>query len=251
MSWLEAVAVVLAGMAAGGVNAVIGSGGLITFPTLLAVGLSPLAANVANNIGLVPGSASSIYGYRRELVGQRQRVRTLAVASGTGGVAGATLLLTLPSDVFDAVVPVLVLVACGLMAAQPRLSRWIAGRRRDGARDVGAAPMAIAFATGIYGGYFGAAQGVILLSMLAVFVPDELKRSNALKNVLAGTVNTVAAIVFIVFADVDWEAAGLVAVGAVVGGALGARVGRRIPPTVLRVLVIALGLVVATRLIVA
>lgn len=243
------VAVVLAGMAAGGVNAVIGSGGLITFPTLLAVGLGPLTANVSSNIGLVPGSASSIHGFRRELEGQGSRVRTLAVASGTGGITGATLLLTLPSVVFDAVVPVLVLVACGLMAAQPRLSRWVAGRRAEDARDVGAAPLAIAFGTGIYGGYFGAAQGVILLSMLAVFVPDDMKRSNALKNVMAGTVNTVAAVIFIAFADVDWRAAGLIAAGAVAGGALGARVGRRIPPMVLRVAVVTLGLGVAAKLI--
>lgn len=242
------IAVVAAGMAAGGVNAVIGSGSLITFPTLLAVGLPPVVANVSNNIGLVPGSASSIYGYRRELVGQGRRARTLAVVSALGGLTGSTLLLTLPSDVFDAVVPVLVLVACGLMVAQPRLTVWVSGRRPDDARDVGVAPVAIGFGAGIYGGYFGAAQGVILLSMLAVFVPDDLRRSNALKNVLAGTVNTVAAVVFIVFADVDWRAVALVAVGAVAGGSLGARVGRRIPPTVLRVAVVVLGIGVAVRL---
>lgn len=242
------VAVVAAGMAAGGVNAVIGSGSLITFPTLLAVGLPPVVANVSNNIGLVPGSVSSVVGYRRELEGQGRRARTLAVASALGGLTGATLLLTLPSDVFDAVVPLLVLAACGLMAAQPRLSVWVASRRPDDARDVGVAPLAIGFGAGIYGGYFGAAQGVILLSMLAVFVPDELRRSNALKNVLAGTVNTVAALVFIVFADVDWRAAALVAAGAVVGGALGAKVGRRIPPAVLRTAVVVLGLGVAVRL---
>ncbi len=244
------VAVVAAGMAAGSVNAVIGSGSLITFPTLLAVGLPPVVANVSNNIGLVPGSASSIYGYRRELAGQGRRARTLAAASATGGLTGAALLLTLPSDVFDAVVPVLVLVACALMVAQPRLSAWVAGRRPEGAGDVGAVPLVIAFAAGIYGGYFGAAQGVILLAMLAVFVPDDLRRSNALKNVLAGTVNTVAAVVFIAFADVDWGAAALIALGSVVGGALGAKVGRRIPSVVLRVAVVALGLGVAVRLLV-
>lgn len=242
------VAVVAAGMAAGGVNAVIGSGSLITFPTLLAVGLPPVVANVSNNIGLVPGSVSSMVGYRRELRGQGRRARTLGVASALGGVTGATLLLTLPSDVFDAVVPILVLVACGLMVAQPRLSAWVADRRPDDARDIGVTPLAIGFGAGIYGGYFGAAQGVILLSMLAVFVPDELRRSNALKNVLAGTVNTVAALMFIVFADVDWRAVALVAAGAVVGGALGAKVGRRVPPAVLRGAVVVLGIGVAIRL---
>jgi uncharacterized protein len=241
--------VVLAGVGAGAVNAVIGSGSLITFPTLLAVGYSPVVANVSNNIGVVPGSVFGSIGFRRELQGQGSRVRTLAIASGLGGLTGAILLLTLPSEVFDAVVPILVLMACALMAAQPRLSAWVASRRPEGARDVGPAPLAIGYLAGIYGGYFGAAQGVILLAMLAVFVPDDLTRSNALKNVLAGTVNAVAAVVFIFFADVAWEAVALVAVGAAVGGTLGAQVGRRVPAPVLRALVIVLGLVVAVTLI--
>ena len=240
---------VLAGVGAGAVNAVIGSGSLITFPTLLAVGYSPVVANVSNNIGVVPGSVFGSIGFRRELQGQGSRVRTLAIASGLGGLTGAILLLTLPSEVFDAVVPILVLMACALMAAQPRLSAWVASRRPEGARDVGPAPLAIGYLAGIYGGYFGAAQGVILLAMLAVFVPDDLTRSNALKNVLAGTVNAVAAVVFIFFAEVAWEAVALVAVGAAVGGTLGAQVGRRVPAPVLRALVIVIGLVVAVTLI--
>lgn len=242
------MAVVAAGMTAGTVNAIIGSGGLITFSTLVGLGLSPLVANVTSNLGLLPGSASSIYGYRRELRGQGVRVRMLAMCSGSGGLTGSILLLLLPSGVFDAVVPILILGACGLMLAQPRLSAWVATRRPDGARDVGVTPMAIAFAAGIYGGYFGAAQGVILLSMLAVFVPDDLRRSNGLKNVLAGTVNGIAAVVFVFFADIDWRFAGLVAVGSVIGGALGASVGRRIPPMALRVAVVAVGVGVASRL---
>lgn len=250
MAWWEAVGVVLAGMAAGGVNAVIGSGSLITFPTLLAVGYAPVTANVSNNIGLVPGSISGAYGFRRELEGQGRRARTLAVASALGGLTGATLLLTLPSDVFDTVVPLLVLAACALMIAQPRLSAWVAGRRPPGTSDVGPAPLALGYLAGVYGGYFGAAQGVILLAVLAVFVPDDLRRSNALKNVLAGTVNAVAAVVFILFADVAWEAVALIAVGASVGGHFGARVGRRIPARLLRALVVVLGLVVAIRLLV-
>lgn len=239
---------IAAGMAAGTVNAVIGSGGLITFSTLVGLGLSPLVANVTSNLGLLPGSASSIYGYRRELRGQQVRVRTLGVCSGSGGFTGAILLLTLPSDVFDAVVPVLIMAASLLMLAQPRLSAWVSTRRREDARDVGFTPMAITFAAGIYGGYFGAAQGVILLSMLAVFVPDDLRRSNGLKNVLAGTVNGIAAVVFVFFADIDWRFTGLVAAGSVIGGALGASVGRRIPPMALRVGVVLIGLGVATRL---
>jgi uncharacterized protein len=247
LSPLDALAVVAAGAGAGAVNAVIGSGSLITFPTLVAVGYPVVTANVANNIGLVPGSVAGVLGYRKELEGPGRRARTLAVASGSGGLTGAILLLTLSSDVFDAVIPVLVLLACVLMALQPRLAKRIADRRADDAPDVGVAPMAIAFAAGIYGGYFGAAQGVILLAMLAVFVPDDLQRSNGLKNVLAGTVNAVAAVIFIVFADVAWEAVALVAVGAVVGGVVGARVGRKIPPAALRAAVIVLGVGVAIR----
>jgi uncharacterized membrane protein YfcA len=246
----QAIAIMAAGMAAGGVNAVIGSGSLITFPTLLAFGYAPVTANVSNNIGLVPGSISGAIGYRRELRGQGQRARTLAVGSGTGGLVGAVLLLTLPSNVFESIVPVLVLTACGLMVAQPRLSTWVAGRRSRSTRDVGAAPVAVAFVAGIYGGYFGAAQGVILLASLAVLLPDDIRRTNALKNVLAGTVNGVAAVLFIVFADVDWPVVGLIATGSVIGGALGAGVGRRIPASVLRTLVVLLGLGVAIRLIV-
>jgi uncharacterized protein len=250
VSWVEAVAVVAAGMAAGAVNAVIGSGSLITFPTLLAVGYSPVTANVSNNIGLVPGSVSGALGYREELAGQATRARTLAAGSALGGLTGAILLLTLPSDVFDTIVPVLVLAACALMAAQPKLSAWVAERRAEDAPDVAPAAVALTYAAGIYGGYFGAAQGIILLAVLGVFVPDDLQRSNALKNVLAGTVNGVAALLFVVFADVAWTAVALVALGAVVGGTLGAKVGRRIPPTVLRTLVVLLGLGVAVRLIV-
>jgi uncharacterized membrane protein YfcA len=248
MSPLEAIAVVAAGLAAGTVNTIVGSGSLITFPTLLAVGYPAVTANVSNNIGLVPGSASGVYGFRRELVGQRSRIRLLAVASGLGGLLGAFLLLTLPSSVFDAVVPVLILLAVALMAVQPRLASWISTRRSEGSRDVGVAPMAIVFASGIYGGYFGAAQGVILLAVLGVFVPDEMRRTNALKNVLAGTVNGVAAVLFILFADVAWEAVVLIAMGAVVGGVIGARIGRWIPAPLLRAAVIILGTGVALKL---
>jgi uncharacterized membrane protein YfcA len=199
---------------------------------------------------MVPGSVFGSYGFRRELAGQKHRVRILASASALGGLTGAILLLVLPSDVFDTIVPILVLLACGLMLAQPRLATWVAGRRSEGARDVGAAPLALGYLAGIYGGYFGAAQGVILLAILAVFVPDDLTRSNALKNVLAGTVNAVAAVVFILFADVAWEAVVFVAVGAAVGGTLGARIGRRVPAPVLRGLVVVIGLFVAIRLLV-
>ncbi len=245
---VEALAVAAAGVGAGTVNTIVGSGSLITFPTLVAVGYPTVTANVSNNIGLVPGSITGAIGYRRELEGQGRRARILGAASATGGLTGAILLLALPSTVFDAVVPLLVLVACALMAAQPWLAKRVADRRTDDSPDVGAAPIAITFAAGIYGGYFGAAQGVILLAMLSVFVAQDLQRSNALKNVLAGLVNGVAAVVFVIFADVAWEAVALVAVGAVIGGLVGSHLGRKIPPNVLRIGVIVIGVGVAIRL---
>ena len=249
MNLFEAATITAAGMAAGTVNAVIGSGSLITFPTLLAFGYAPVTANVSNNIGLVPGAFSGAFGFRRELQGQGPRARTLACGSGAGGLVGATLLLTLSSDVFDTIVPALILLACVLMALQPRLSRWISHRRVDRTRDVGIAPLAVVFLAGIYGGYFGAAQGVILVATLGVLLPDPLVRTNALKNVLAGTVNGIAALVFIIAAHVAWPVVGLIAIGSVIGGQLGAGIGRRIPATVLRALVIVLGVGVAVRLV--
>lgn len=239
---------VAAGVGAGFVNAVVGSGSLITFPTLLAVGYPSVLANVSNNIGLVPGAVSGSWGYRRELEGQWPRVRKLAVGSATGALVGAILLLRLPDTVFDAVIPVLILLACALMAFQPRLVRWVTSRRADDAPDVGTLPVVITFLAGIYGGYFGAAQGIILLAMLSVLVPDELNRTNAVKNVLSGVVNATAAIVFLITAQVAWEAVGLIAVGSIVGGQLGAKVGRKVPPLVLRVVVVVVGVGVALRL---
>ena len=249
MNGLEALAVVAAGMGAGAINAIVGSGTLLSFPTLLAVGFPSVTANVSNNIGLIPGSMAGVWGFRRELKGQGRRARTLAACSASGALVGAILLLTLPSSVFDAVIPVLVLLAAFLMATSPWLSRFVAGRRVDGARDVGVLPMIITFFAGIYGGYFGAAQGIILLAMLAVFVPDDLRRSNALKNLLAGTVNAVAGVFFVIFADVSWDAVALIAAGATVGGLLGARIARWIDPNVLRIVVVIYAVAIAIRLI--
>ena len=250
MQWYEALGITSAGAGAGFVNAIVGSGSLITFPTLVAFGYPRVTANVSNNIGLVPGSVSGAFGFRRELAGQGRRARTLALGSGAGGLVGGILLLTLPSSVFDAVVPALVVAACVLMALQPRLARWIARRREADAPDVPWTAVALTFGAGIYGGYFGAAQGVILLAALGVLVPDDLVRTNALKNVLAGTVNGVAALLFIVRAHVAWEVVALIAVGSILGATLGASVGRKVPAAVLRRVVIAVGLIAATYLIV-
>jgi uncharacterized protein len=237
---LEAAAVVLAGLAAGTINAVVGSGSLITFPTLLAVGLPPVTANVSNTVGLVPGAVTGALGYRAELVGQRERLVRLGSATVLGALAGAALLLVLPPAVFATVVPVLVVLACGLVAVQP----WLVDRLRDRPRRAYGGPVAwlLVLATGVYGGYFGAAQGIMLIAVLGVTLDEGLQRVNAAKNVLAGLANLVSGAVFVVVAPVDWRAALLVAVGATLGGWLGARVGRRLPPAVLRAVVVVVGL---------
>jgi hypothetical protein len=243
----EAVLVVLAGLGAGTINAVVGSGSLITFPTLVWVGLPPVVANVSNTVGLVPGAASGAWGYRRELAGQRGRLMRLGAGTLTGSVVGAILLLVLPPGVFAAVVPALILLACLLVVIQPWLVRRLADRPRG--HHGGPLVWLAIFATGMYGGYFGAAQGVLLIAVLAVGLDETLQRANAAKNVLGGLANLVAGVLFIVLADVNWAAAGLVAAGATVGGLLGARVGRRLAPAVLRAIVVLIGIIAVVTLV--
>ena len=245
-----ALAIFAAGLGAGTVNAIVGSGSLITFPTLLALGYPPVLANVSNNVGLVPGSVSAVHAYRRELEGQGPRMRTLGPASLAGGLTGAVVLLALPHSVFKAAVPALVLVAALLMAFQPRVTRRLAER---GDRHVhGGAPLVIGvFLTGVYGGYFGAAQGVILMSLLAIFIDDDLQRLNGTKNALALVVNGVAGVVFILVAHIDWSVAALIAGGSVIGGQLGGHYGRRLPAGVLRACVVSVGVSVSIVLFVA
>jgi uncharacterized membrane protein YfcA len=244
VSGFEVATILLAGMAAGTINTVVGSGTLITFPTLLAFGVPPVTANVSNTIGLVPGSVSGAIGYRAELAGQRDRLLRLGTASLVGGALGAGLLLWLPSAAFDTIVPVLIGLGVVLVVLGPAISRRVAARAavRDQSLENGARWVwpAVAVA-GVYGGYFGAAQGVILVAILGIGVADSLQRHNATKNVLAGVVNAVAALIFIAVADVDWMVAGLIAAGSVVGGQLGATVGRRLPALVLRGLIVVVG----------
>jgi uncharacterized protein len=249
MSFWEGVLIVAVGFAAGTINTIVGSGSLVTFPTLLALGYSPVVANVSNTIGLVFGSFSGAVGYRRELAGQRRRVTVLGAGSFIGGITGAVLLLTLPSSVFDAVVPVLILIACALVVVQPRLSRFITERRRRAVEHGGAVLWIGILLTGVYGGYFGAAQGVILLALLGIFIADDLQRLNGVKNVLALIANGVAAIIFVFAADVAWDVAALIALGSIVGGQVGAHLGRRIPARSLRVVIVVIGIVAAVRLI--
>ncbi|MBA2240480.1 MAG: sulfite exporter TauE/SafE family protein [Solirubrobacterales bacterium] len=255
MSALEVLFVLVAGVGAGAINAAVGTGTLITFPVLLAIGYPPVVANVSNSIGLVPGAVAGALGYRAELVGQRRRVLRLAVASISGGIVGAAALLLLPASAFDAVVPVFVGLAVVLVAFQPRISAWVTRRREARARqdeaadaDGGLGARIATFACGIYGGYFGAAQGVMFLATVGAVLPDDLQRINALKNVLVGMVNGVAGLVFVFAADVAWLPTAIIAVGATVGGFLGARFGRRLRPELLRGIIIVVGVVTVVRL---
>lgn len=243
MTGWELAAVCVAGVMAGAINAVVGSGSLITFPTLVALGVDPVTANVSNTIGLVPGSFTAAYGYRPELAGQRERLLRLGLASAVGALAGGVLLLFLDPGVFQVVVIALIVLACVLVLVQPRLNRWLAARRAHAHPHGGLGLWLGVLAAGVYGGYFGAAQGVLLIGLLGSFLDDHLQRVNAAKNVLAFLVNAVAAVLFMVIADVDWQAVAGVALGAVIGGFLGARVGRRIPARVLRGIIVGVGAV--------
>ncbi|MHB8681539.1 MAG: sulfite exporter TauE/SafE family protein [Acidimicrobiales bacterium] len=244
----EALAIAGAGLVAGTVNTIVGAGSLVTFPTLLAFGYPAVLANVTNTVGLVPGSVSAVVAYRGELAGQGRRLAALGTASLLGGVTGAALLLALPHSVFRHVVPALILAACVLVAAQPALARRVA--RRSGRRPAhGGLELFLGVAvTGVYGGYFGAAQGVILMGLLGVFLVDDLQRLNGTKNVLALLVNAVSALFFVAATHIAWAAAGLVALGAVVGGQLGGVVARRLAAGVLRAVIIVVGVTAAAVL---
>ena len=246
----EAAAVLVAGVAAGMINAVVGSGTLITFPTLVAFGVPPVTANVSNTIGLAPGSAAAAWGYRRELAGQRGRLIRLGVASVLGALTGAVLLLVLPAEAFDMIVPVLVAIGCLLVILQPWISRKLADRRTQPLHPHYGSWVTppLIYLAGVYGGYFGAAQGVLLVAILVITLDDTMQRANAAKNVLAGLVNAVAAVFFIAVADVAWTYALIVAVGSVIGGLLGAHVGRRLPPLLLRIVIVMVGVVAVVML---
>jgi uncharacterized protein len=245
---IQGVLVVVAGIAAGTINTVVGSGTLITFPVLLSVGLPPVTANVSNSVGLFPGSFVGAYGYRQELVGQYRRARVLGVAALIGGAVGAVLLLVLPAEAFKTIVPVLIVLALVLVVLGPRLSARLAASGHAASTDVTPSLWIATLLTGVYGGYFGAAQGVLLMGFMGLLLRESLQRQNALKNVLAGLVNLVAAAVFVATAHVDWAAAGLLAGGSILGGLLGARVGRRLPPAGLRALIVVVGVLAIVKL---
>jgi uncharacterized protein len=240
---LEALAVLAAGVSAGAINSIVGSGSLITFPVLLAVGFPPVTANVSNTVGLVFGNLSAVWGYRAELEGQRDRGLWMGAAAALGAAVGATLLLVLPSGVFADVVPALILLACVLMAIRPSPAlHRVSPLKRNAALG------GVALFAGIYGGYFGAAAGVIVLASMRLLIDERLQRLNGLKNLLIGVCNGVAAVLFVIFAHVAWDAAALIAVGSIIGAQLGSRYGRRLPDQVLRWVVVSVGVIVAVIL---
>ncbi len=244
----EIVAVAAAGVGAGAVNTLVGSGTLITFPVLLAFGYAPVTANVSNTIGLAPGGMSGAFGYRRELQGQRGRAMRLGACSLLGGITGAALLLVLPAGAFKAIVPGFIAAALLLTIAQPQLARWMEHHRVRLDRHIAVLVALGVYVTGVYGGYFGAAQGILLLAMLGPTLPQDLQRTNALKNVLAGLVNGVAGVYFVLAAHVAWGPAGVIAAGSIVGAQAGARFGRRLHPAALRAAIVVVGVFAIVRL---
>jgi uncharacterized protein len=246
MDAADAVLLAAAGVTTGAINAVAGGGSLVSFPALIATGLSPLSANVSNLIATLPGYLSSAAASRDELAGQAARVRTLAAASGIGAAIGTTLLLVGPADTFKKLAPWLILVACALLASQPFVARYVA---RSPAHHT--APTRLIVSVGVasvYGGYFGAGLGIILLAALGLTLEEPIKRLNALKQVLSLTVAIVSAIAVALFGPVSWVSALVVGAGTLVGGRLGVGVARKLPDQVLRYAVIALGVTVAVVL---
>jgi len=288
MTLLESAIILIAGIAAGIINVVAGAGTLITFPVLLALGVPPITANVSNTVGLIPGSVAGAYGYRRELASQWRPVAWMALFSAVGGITGGLLLLVLPGDVFAAVVPFLLLLAALLSAIQPRVARWVRRKTPAAAAGsvptntsgptktsvptktpvpaktsvpaetsvltkTDTRPLTLGLvlgvlATGVYGGYFGAAQGVVLLALLGILWSTDMHRANGAKNVLAGVANLVSAIIFITSGTVDWQIAILIGIGAATGGWLGAHIGRKLSAPVLRTILVVVAVVAAVVL---
>lgn len=247
----------LAGLGAGAINALVGSGTLITFPTLVALGYPPVTSTMSNAVGLVAGGVSSTWGYRRELRGQGERLRWQIPASLAGAMLGAYLLLHLPEKVFTRIVPVLLVLALILVVIGPRIQSWARRRAEDAGRaadHVTPARMAAlvigTFLVGVYGGYFTAAQGILLVGVMGALLPESMQRMNAAKNLLTLIVNIVAALGYTLVAwdRISWPVAGLIAIGSLIGGLIGARYGRRLSPNALRATIVVVGLIGLYRL---
>ncbi|MDA2892124.1 sulfite exporter TauE/SafE family protein [Mycolicibacterium sp. BiH015] len=253
---IEAIALCAAGVWAGAINVIVGSGTLVTFPTLLLFGYPPLTANISNNLGMVAGGISGVYGYRRELRPNRAVLIRLAPASIAGALVGAALLLVLPDESFKAIVPVLIALGLVMVIVGPAVQRRTAAAQHDADGSLGTVKQIVLaggiFILGIYGGYFGAAQGILLVGLMGLLLHDGIQRLTAIKNVLATMVNSVAAILFVIVAAdrIDWSVVGLISAGSFVGGYFGARFGRRLSPTVLRACILVIGTLALIRILV-
>jgi uncharacterized protein len=254
---IDMILIALAGVGAGAINAVVGSGTLITFPTLVALGYPPVTSTMSNAVGLVAGGISGTWGYRRELRGQWDRLKWQIPGSLLGAVCGSWLLLHLPEKVFIAVVPALLIGALLLVVFGPRIQAWARKRSElagNAAEHVSRGKMIAlvigTFAVGVYGGYFTAAQGILLVGVMGALLPEDMQRMNAAKNLLSLIVNVVAALAYILvaFDRISWLAAGLIAAGSLIGGFLGAHYGRRLSPNALRAVIVVVGLIGLYRL---
>ena len=250
MEFLSSVFIFFAGLWAGTINSVVGSGTLVTFPVLIALGFAPVTASISNAMGLVAGSAAGAWGYRKELAGRRNQLLKLLPASLLGGITGAYLLLHLPEMVFQYAAPALIVVALLMVVFQPRLQRWVQTREENpehALRDKqhGILLVVLVYLAGVYGGYFVAAQGILLVGILGVFMAGTMQNANAMKNILVLGVNLVAAASYLLFAfdRISWGAVGLIAVSSLIGGLVGSKVGRRLSPPVLRGVIFILGTV--------
>lgn len=229
----------------------VGSGTLITFPTLLAFGYGPVVANVSNTTGLVPGNVASVLGFRPELSGQSERAVRLGLGSTIGAVGGAVLLLVLPASAFRAIVPAFIALGVVAVLVGPRITAALARRDRAPSEASGGLGTLLGMVLcGAYGGYFGAGQGLLFIGVLGIALADTLHRLNALRNVLAGLANLVAAVIFVASTHVAWGAAGLIALGSIVGGWIGVHVGRRLSPSVYRSVIAVVGAVAFVKLLV-
>ncbi|MGN7148344.1 sulfite exporter TauE/SafE family protein [Arthrobacter sp. SAFR-179] len=250
MELFSSIIVFIAGLWAGTINAVVGSGTLVTFPVLIALGVAPVVASMSNAMGLVAGTAAGAFGYRRELAGRGRQVLRLLPASVLGGVSGAWLLLHLPEKVFHYVAPVLLVLALLMVVFQPRLQDWVRNREANPEHAVrdkrhGILLVVLVYLAGVYGGYFVAAQGILLVGILGVFLTGTIQNANAMKNILVLGVNMVAAISYLLFAfdRINWLVVLLIAVSSTIGGILGSKVGRKLSPRVLRAVIFSLGIV--------
>jgi uncharacterized membrane protein YfcA len=238
------LALIVAGVAAGGVNAIAGGGSLITFPSLIATGLPSVDANVTNSVSVFPGYVSSVVGSRADLVGQGRRLRVILPTALVGAVGGCALLLLTPARAFEVIVPFLVLGAAATLAFQERLRGLVGQPRHLSARRAAITLQVVVFIGAVYGGYFGAALGVMYVAALAVILDEPLNRINALKNVLSATVGLVTVVVFAIFATVHWGAVLTLAPATVLGGYVGARIARRMPARVLKYLIVVFGTII-------